>query len=52
MQVEFIVASIFALIVFGIVHMYVGGKKAKRVWREKFLKEWGKFPKESMMKKN
>ena len=44
MQVEFIVASIFALIVFGIVHMYVGGKKAKRVWREKFLKEWGKIP--------
>lgn len=44
MQVEFIVASIFALIVFGIVHMYVGGKKAKRVWREKSLKEWGEIP--------
>lgn len=44
MQVEFIVASIFALLVFGIVHMYVSGKRARRVWREKFLKEWGKIP--------
>lgn len=44
MQIEFIVASIFALFVFGIVHMYVSEKKARRVWREKFLKEWGKIP--------
>ena len=44
MQIEFIVVSIFALFVFGIVHMYVSEKKARRVWREKFLKEWGKIP--------
>lgn len=44
MQIEFIVASIFALFVFGIVHMYVSEKKTRRVWREKFLKEWGKIP--------
>ena len=44
MQVEFVVIFIFALLVFGIVHMYVGEKKARRVWREKFLKEWGKIP--------
>ena len=36
MQIEFIVVSIFALFVFGIVHMYVSEKKAKEFGEKSF----------------
>lgn len=44
MEIEIILAAVAALIVFSIVQIYLSEKKARGVWRAKFLKEWGKIP--------
>lgn len=44
MEIEIILAAVATLIVFSIVQIYLSEKKARRVWRAKFLKEWGKIP--------
>lgn len=44
MQIEIIAVSIVLLMIFGVIQVVISEKKSRKIWREKFLEEWGKIP--------